>query len=332
MSKLDMNQPAIRPRRLRAGTSIRALVRETRLAPGQLILPLFVKQDSGEPEPIDSMPGVFRWSVADAVEQAERALACGIPGILLFGLGRERDEEGSPAWHPDGPTPRAVQAIKQAVPEICVFTDVCLCGSTAHGHCGVVRDGAIDNDATLQGLARVALCHARAGADFVAPSGMMDGRVAHLRTALDRAGCKGTGILSYAVKYASAFYGPFREAAASAPAFGDRKTHQMDAANAREAVRESQLDQREGADMLMVKPALPCLDILRRVRKKVELPVVAYSVSGEYAMLKAAAAAGWLDERAAVLESLTAIRRAGADAIVTYHALAAAQWLKQEAK
>ena len=318
-----------RPRRLRKNEAIRRLTRETRLSPEQLILPLFVKLGDGQPETVESMPGVFRWSVDDAVEQARQALALGIRGILLFGIAEDKDDEGSFAWNEAGATPQAVRAIKEAVPDLCVFTDVCLCGYTAHGHCGVVRDGTIDNDATLRRLARVALCHARAGADFVAPSDMMDGRVGYLRAALDREGFQDTGILSYAVKYASAFYGPFREAAASAPAFGDRKTHQMDTANAREAVREAVLDENEGADMLMIKPGLPCLDIVHRVREKVSLPVAVYSVSGEYSMLKSAVASGWLNERAAVLESLTAMARAGADMVVTYYALEAAAWLRE---
>ncbi len=329
MSYENMEFLKARPRRLRKNEAVRRLTRETRLSAEQLILPLFVKLGDGKPEAVESMPGVFRWSVDDAVEQARKALTLGVRGVLLFGIAQEKDEEGSFAWSEAGATPQAVRALKAAVPDMCVFTDVCLCGYTDHGHCGVVREGVIDNDATLEKLARVALCHGRAGADFVAPSDMMDGRVGWLRAALDREGFQDTGILSYTAKYASAFYGPFREAAASEPAFGDRKTHQMDTANVREAVREAVLDENEGADMLMVKPGLPYLDVVRKVRENVGLPVAVYSVSGEYSMFKAAAASGWLDERAAVLESLTSMVRAGADMIVTYYALEAAEWLRQ---
>jgi porphobilinogen synthase len=273
------------------------------------------------------MPGVFRWPVNGAVELCRKAEAAGIPAVLLFGITGAKDEEGSASWNDDNVVAQSVCAIKREVPCLCVMTDVCLCGYTSHGHCGVLREGKIDNDATLDRLSRVALCHARAGADFVAPSDMMDGRVGHIRAALDAHGFADTGILSYAVKYASAFYGPFRDAAGSAPAFGDRRTHQMNPANAREAVREAVADAAEGADMVMVKPALAYLDVIRRIREAINLPVAAYNVSGEYAMVKAASSAGWIDEKAVVLESLTGMARAGANIIITYHALDAAAWI-----
>lgn len=319
----------IRPRRLRRTEPLRGLVRETRLAPADLILPIFVKTGTGLAEPVQSMPGVHRHSPDTAAGLAAEALERGIAGVLLFGLPDAKAEDGSPAWDPDGPVPAAIRSIRGAAPGLVLFTDVCLCAYTTHGHCGLVENGEILNDPTCEALARQARVHAAAGADFVAPSDMMDGRVGVLRDALDRDGFVRTGILSYAVKYASAFYGPFREAAESAPAEGDRRSHQMDPANVREALREVRLDLAEGADMVMVKPALACLDVIRAVRAEADVPVVAYNVSGEYSMIRAAAAAGWVDERAVALESLTAMRRAGADAIVTYHALEAARWLQQ---
>ncbi len=330
MSYENTGLPRARPRRLRKSDAIRKLTRETRLSPEQLILPLFIKEDNDTSEQITSMPGVYRWSVPSVMSAVGKAAALGIQGVLLFGVSRHKDKEGAPAWDEEGPVPRAVRAIKNEMPGMAVFTDVCLCGYTDHGHCGILRDGVIDNDATLEKLGRIALCHARAGADFVAPSDMMDGRVSWLRSVLDRNNFQSTGILAYAVKYASAFYGPFREAAESAPAYGDRRTHQMDPANIREAVREALLDQDEGADIIMIKPGLPCLDVIQKVRQNVSLPVAAYSVSGEYSMFKAAAANGWLDEKAVALESLTSIFRAGADMIVTYYALEAAEWLRHE--
>ena len=319
--------PATRLRRLRRTDALRALVRETELSPSHLVLPLFVQLGT-ERTPIEAMPGVARHSIALAVEEAGAAHTAGVPAVLLFGVPAEKDEQASGAYDEEGVVQLATRAIKEAVPELLVMTDVCLCGYTSHGHCGVVRpDGEVDNDVTLELLAKTALSHAEAGADAVAPSDMMDGRVAALRSQLDADGHQGTPIVSYAAKFASAFYGPFREAADSAPAFGDRRSYQMDPANAEEAVREALLDVEEGADVVMVKPALPYLDVIRRVKEATRVPVAAYSVSGEYAMVKAAAAAGLLDERAAVLEALTAIRRAGADTIVTYHAREVAGWL-----
>jgi porphobilinogen synthase len=321
--------PATRLRRLRRTGALRALVRETELSPAHLVLPLFVQLGTEERTPIEAMPGVARHSIALAVEEARAAESAGVPAVLLFGVPAEKDEQASGAYDDEGVVQLATRAIKEACPELVVATDVCLCGYTSHGHCGVVRpDGEVDNDVTLELLATTALSHAEAGADAVAPSDMMDGRVAALRAQLDAEGHTGLPIISYAAKFASAFYGPFREAADSAPAFGDRRSYQMDPANGEEAVREVLLDVEEGADMVMVKPALPYLDVIRRVREATRAPVAAYNVSGEYAMVKAAVAAGLLDERAAVLESLTGIRRAGADAIVTYHAREAAEWLQ----
>jgi len=320
--------PATRLRRLRRTSALRALVRETELSPAHLVLPLFVQLGTEERTPIDAMPGVARHSIALAVEEARAAEATGVPAVLLFGVPAEKDEQGSGAYDDEGVVQLATRAIKEACPELVVITDVCLCGYTSHGHCGVVRpNGEVDNDVTLELLAKTALSHADEGADAVAPSDMMDGRVAALRAQLDAEGHAGLPIISYAAKFASAFYGPFREAAGSAPAFGDRRSYQMDPANAEEAVREVLLDVEEGADMVMVKPALLYLDVIRRVKDATRVPVAAYNVSGEYAMLKVAAAAGLLDERAAVLEALSGIRRAGADVIVTYHAREAAEWL-----
>jgi len=318
-------------RRLRGSASLRGLVRETELRAGQLVLPMFVAESGPAHEPIATMPGVQRLSISAAVAQAREAAELGIGAVLLFGVPAEKDGHGSGAWDDEGVVQLATRALKQALADgPLVITDVCLCEYTDHGHCGVVgEDGSIDNDASVELLARVAVSHARAGADLVAPSDMMDGRVGAIRTELDSVGFAGTPILAYSAKFASAFYGPFREAAGSAPAFGDRRSYQLDPANGREAVREALLDVREGADMVMVKPALAYGDLIRAVKRATRLPVAAYNVSGEYAMVKAAAAAGYLDERAAVLEILTSLRRAGADTIVTYHALDAARWLAQ---
>ena len=307
-------------------------MRETTLAPSDFILPLFFNEVLDEPRPVTTMPGVSQLPVSAAAAQARLCKDLGLGGVILFGLPRAKDATGSAAYDPDGPVPRAVRAMKEAAPDLVVITDVCVDEYTDHGHCGVLRAGPggvldVDNDATLEVLARSAVVHAQAGADIVAPRDMMDGRVGAIRRALDAAGMVETAILSYAVKYASAFYGPFREAADCAPKFGDRSGYQMDPANSREALREARLDEEEGADMLMVKPALPYLDIIARVRAASPLPLGAYNVSGEYAMLKAAAAAGMIDERRAVLETLTSIRRAGADFVLTYHAIDAARWI-----
>jgi len=328
--------PQTRMRRLRATAGLRGLVRETDLRAGQLALPLFVAEagssgDGSGRQPIATMPGVDRLSLAAAVEEAREAAALGVAAVLLFGVPATKDREGSGAWEEDGIVQLAVRAIKRAEPELLVITDVCLCEYTDHGHCGVLReDGAVDNDATLELLGRAAVSHARAGADLIAPSDMMDGRVGAIREALDGEGLAETPILAYSAKFASAFYGPFREAADSAPAFGDRRGYQMDPANGREAVREALLDVQEGADMVMVKPALAYGDLIRAVKQATRLPVAAYNVSGEYAMVKAAAAAGYIDERAAVLEILISLRRAGADTIVSYHAKDAARWLAEQ--
>jgi porphobilinogen synthase len=321
--------PATRLRRLRKTAPLRGLTRETELSPAHLVYPMFVVAGSDTRTPIPSMPGVDHLSIGHAVEEAGEAHALGIPAVLLFGLPAAKDEQGSGAWDDEGIVQLATRAIKAAHPELLVIADLCLCEYTSHGHCGVLRpDGVVDNDSTLELLARTAVSQAQAGADAVAPSDMMDGRVGHLRAALDEHDLSETPIIAYSAKFASAFYGPFREAADSAPAMGDRRGYQMDPANAREAVREARLDEEEGADVLMVKPALPYLDVIRRIRETSELPIAAYNVSGEYAMLKAAAAQGLLDERAAVLEALTGIRRAGADIVITYHAKDAARWLR----
>jgi porphobilinogen synthase len=320
--------PATRLRRLRKSGVLRDLVRETELSVSDLVYPMFVELGTDSRTPIEAMPGIERLSISHAVEEAGTVRELGIPAVLLFGLPAAKDEAASGAYDDEGVVQLAVRALKEAHPDLVVITDVCLCAYTSHGHCGVVReDGTIDNDVTLELLARTAISHARAGADAVAPSDMMDGRVAALRSQLDSDGHSDTPIVAYSAKFASAFYGPFREAADSAPAFGDRRTYQMDPANAREAVREALLDVEEGADVVMVKPALPYLDVIARVREATRLPVAAYNVSGEYAMIKAAAAAGYLDERAAVLEALTGIRRAGADIVITYHAKDVARWL-----
>jgi len=295
------------------------------------VYPMFVAHGIDRREPIPAMPGIDRLSIAHAVDEAGEAHQLGIPAVLLFGLPAAKDEEGSGAWDDEGIVQLATRAIKEAHPELLVVADLCLCEYTSHGHCGVLREGPggvmVDNDATLELLARTAVSQARAGADLIAPSDMMDGRVGAIRAALDEDGLTDTPIMAYSAKFASAFYGPFRDAADSAPSFGDRRGYQMDPANGAEAVREAELDVGEGADILIVKPALPYLDVIRRVKDATSLPLAAYNVSGEYSMLKAAAAAGYLDERAAVLEALTSIRRAGADIIITYHAKEAAQWL-----
>jgi porphobilinogen synthase len=321
--------PQTRLRRLRATHALRGLVRETHLSPADFVYPLFVAHGLDRREPIAPMPGIDHLSIQHAVSEAGEALALGIPAVLLFGLPASKDEEGSGAWDDEGVVQLATRAIKDAHPDLIVITDLCLCEYTSHGHCGALRaDGCVDNDATLELLARTATSQARAGTDVIAPSDMMDGRVGFIRQALDDDGHTDTPILAYSAKFASAFYGPFREAADSAPAFGDRRSYQMDPANANEAVREARLDIEEGADIVMVKPALPYLDLIRRIKQETEMPLAAYNVSGEYAMVKAAAAAGQLDERAAVLEILTGIRRAGADIVITYHAKDAARWLQ----
>lgn len=317
-------------RRLREHDGVRRMVRETRLSPAQLIMPVFALPGSGERQPIASLPGQERMSPDLLASRAAAAHAAGIPAVLVFGVTSDKDPVGSSAYRDDGVTQTAVRAIKDAVPGMVVITDVCLCGFTDHGHCGLIVDGRVDNDASLEPIARTAVSHAAAGADIVAPSDMMDGRVGAIREALDAAGHATTAIMAYASKYASAFYGPFREAAGSAPGFGDRRAYQMDPANGREAVREALLDAAEGADMLMVKPAAAYLDVIMRVRRAGDLPLAAYHVSGEFSMLKAAAERGWLDERAAALETLTAIARAGADMIITYYAEDAARWLGEE--
>ncbi len=318
-------------RRLRASASLRGLVRETELSADRFVLPMFVVEDGAEREPIATMPGVERLSVAAAVEEARTAAGLGLKAVMLFGIPAEKDEQGSGAWDEEGVVQLATAAIKQALPQLLVITDVCLCEYTDHGHCGVLRDdGAVDNDASVELLARTAVSQARAGADLVAPSDMMDGRVREIRRSLDEEGLADTPILAYSAKFASAFYGPFREAAGSTPAFGDRRGYQMDPANGEEAVREALLDVQEGADMVMVKPALAYGDVIAAVKQATRLPVAAYNVSGEYAMVKAAAAAGYVDERATVLEILTSLRRAGAETIITYHAKDAARWLAEQ--
>ena len=320
--------PTMRLRRLRQSAGLRALVRETRLHASQLIVPLFVRPGTGLRRPIGSMPGVAQTSVDEMLRDADRAATLGVGGIILFGIPDTKDEEGTGAWDEQGPVAAGVRALKREFPHLVTITDVCMCEYTSHGHCGIIRGETVDNDATLALLAREAVCHAEAGADVVAPSDMMDGRVAAIRVALDGAGYAHVPILSYAAKYASAFYGPFREAAESTPQFGDRRGYQMDIGNTNEALREVRADIAEGADAVMVKPAGPCLDIIRRVRDETDYPVSAYQVSGEYAMIKAAAANGWLDEKRAMMESLIAIRRAGADFILTYFAYDAAQALR----
>jgi porphobilinogen synthase len=319
--------PTTRLRRLRRTSGIRQMVRETRLTPSDLIQPLFVRHGGGESTPIESMPGQSHHGIDGLVETAVAVHAAGVPAVLLFGLPARKDEAGSEAYDPEGIVQLGVRAIKAEVPDLTVVTDVCLCQYTSHGHCGVLRDGVVENDITLELLADTALSHATAGADMVAPSDMMDGRVAAIRSTLDNEGLTDTAIMAYSAKFASAFYGPFRDAAHSTPSEGDRKGYQMDPGNGNEAVREALLDIEEGADVVMVKPALPYLDILRRLRSETLVPLAAYQVSGEYAMLEAAAARGLVDRRAAALEALTGIRRAGADLVITYYAAEAAGWL-----
>ncbi len=337
MNDAQIPVPTIRPRRLRASPALRSMVRETHLSPADFIYPLFVTHGEGVRYPIPSMPGVFQLSIDQLAREAQETKTLGIPAVVLFGLPAHKDPVGLENFAPDGIVQQAIRELKTAVPELIVVTDVCLCEYTDHGHCGLLNThdlhphleaGYVLNDETLDILVKVAISHAGAGADIVAPSGMIDGMIAALRAGLDAQDFGHIPIMSYAVKYASAFYGPFRDAADGAPQFGDRKTHQMDPANSREALREARLDIEEGADFLMVKPALPYLDIIRQLRDRYpELPLAAYNVSGEYAMLKAAAANGWLDEERVVLETLTGIKRAGADLIITYHAQEAAKWL-----
>lgn len=317
--------PVVRMRRLRRTGVLRQLVRETQLSPSDLVYPLFVSEAESGRTPIPSMPGVDRLSIAALVQEVSEAWEEGIRAVLLFGIPEERDETGGSALRDEGIVQRAVRELRRALPELVVITDVCLCEYMSHGHCGLVRDGEVLNDETLELLAAQAVSHAEAGADLVAPSDMMDGRVAAIRGALDAAGRESTGILSYAVKYASAYYGPFRDAVDSAPWFGDRRGYQMDPANALEALREAALDVEEGADILMVKPALLCLDIVRRVKDEFGMPTAAYQVSGEYAMIRAAAERGWIDEREATMEAILAIRRAGADLVITYAARSTAR-------
>src|SRR4051794_33129478 len=316
-----------RPRRLRRTAAIRALVRETRLSPENFLYPLFVCGGEGQRRAVASMPGVFQLSVDEVVAEAAAARADGVPGVLLFGLPDSKDAAGSGAADPEGPVPSAVRALKREAPDLLVVTDVCLCEYTSHGHCGLIEDGEVANDATVEELARAALSHAAAGADIVAPSDMMDGRVGRIREVLDHAGFSQTAVMAYAAKYCSAFYGPFRDAADSAPAFGDRRSHQMDPGNVEEALREVELDLEEGADIVMVKPAMTYLDVIWRVKEAFGMPTAAYHVSGEYSMLKAAARNGWIDEPRAMMETLTAIRRAGADILITYYAREAARAL-----
>jgi porphobilinogen synthase len=326
-----MSFPIDRPRRLRRTDTLRAMVRETWLRPSDFVLPLFVAPGRDSKKPVSSMPGVYQLSVDLAVKEAKLAHSLGVPSVILFGLPETKDAIGSSGWDDKGPVALAVRAMKEAMPSLMVMTDVCMCEYTDHGHCGklthVRGDVVVDNDATLELLAKEALCHAQAGADIVAPSDMMDGRVAKIRKTLDESGFADVAILSYAAKYASGFYGPFREAAESTPKSGDRRGYQMDPANTREALREVRLDLEEGADMVMVKPALSYLDVIARVRAATDVPVAAYNVSGEYSMIKAAAQNGWLDETRVMLEVLTSIKRAGADIILTYHAIEAAKAL-----
>lgn len=322
--------PATRLRRLRRTPALRGLVRETRLDPADLIYPMFVEAGLSGRTPIGSMPGVDRLSISEAVKEAGEAHALGIPAVLLFGIPAEKDAEGTGAYDDEGIVQLATRAIKEAHPDLLVIGDVCLCEYTDHGHCGLLTStGEVDNDSSVELHAKTSVSLARAGADIIAPSDMMDGRVGAIRAALDDEGFTDVPVMAYSAKFASAFYGPFRDAADSTPAFGDRRAYQMDPANGDEAVREAVLDVEEGADIVMVKPALPYLDVIWRIKERTGLPVAAYNVSGEYAMVKAAAAAGHLDERATVLETLTSIRRAGADIVITYHAKDAARWIQQ---
>ncbi|CAN5186296.1 porphobilinogen synthase [soil metagenome] len=323
-----MTFPATRMRRMRKTTALRDLVRETELSVRHLVQPLFVVADESVREPVESMPGINRLSINELVDEAGDLHAAGVPGVLLFGIPSSKDEVGSGAYDAEGVVQLAVRAVKDAHPGLAVFTDVCLCEYTSHGHCGFVRDGEVQNDITLELLAKTAISHAEAGADAVAPSDMMDGRIGNIRSQLEEEGHPDIPIIAYSAKYASAFYGPFREAVDSTPEFGDRRGYQMDPANADEAVREAKLDLDEGADVIMVKPATPYLDVIRRIKNETGAPVAAYQVSGEFSALRAAGQNGWIDERAAALETLTAIRRAGADLIFTYYAKEAAEWLR----
>jgi porphobilinogen synthase len=326
-----MSFPTVRMRRLRSSETLRSMVRETTLDAGDLIYPLFVKPGKGRRDEISSMPGVFQLSIDQLENEAAELAELGIPAVILFGLPESKDEAGSGAFAEDGIVQGAIRELKTKAPDLLVITDVCMCEYTSHGHCGALDDcGCVINDVTLEMLAATAVSHAEAGADMVAPSDMMDGRVGAIRGALDAEGFIELPIMSYAAKYASAYYGPFREAADSAPAFGDRKGYQMDPANAEEALREVELDIEEGADIVMVKPALAYMDVIRRVKETFGMPTAAYNVSGEYAMVKAAAAKGWVDEKRVVLETLTGFRRAGADLILTYHAKDAARWLREK--
>ena len=317
-----------RTRRTRMTASLRAFVRENRLDPGDMIAPLFVTEGEAVRNPIGSMPGQYQLSIDALLTEADELQAIGVPGVLLFGIPDHKDDEASGAWAEDGIVQRAVARLKDRFPDLLVVTDVCACEYTDHGHCGILIDGEVDNDATLPLLAKTAVSHARAGADIVAPSDMMDGRVVALRSALDEGGFASTPILSYAAKYASAYYGPFREAAESTPAFGDRRSHQMDPGNVREAMREIEIDLAEGADMVMVKPALSYLDVIRTAREQFDVPISCYNVSGEYAMIKAAAERGWIDEQRVTMETLLSMKRAGAERIMTYHAKEVATWLQ----
>ena len=321
--------PIYRPRRMRSNENIRRMVRETKLSPDDFIYPLFVTHGKGVKKEISSMPGNYQQSVDNLVKDCDEVKNLGIPAVILFGIPEHKDEAGSEAYSDDGIVQRAIHAIKNKTPELIVITDVCLCEYTSHGHCGVIKSGRIENDATLELLAREALSHAKAGADMVAPSDMMDGRVGAIRKALDSGGFEDTPVMAYAAKYASSFYGPFREAAESTPQFGDRRSYQMDPPNSREALREVALDIEEGADIVMVKPALPYLDIIYQVKQQFNLPVAAYNVSGEFSMIKAAAQLGWIDGERAMMESLTSIKRAGADLILTYFAKEAARILNK---
>ncbi len=325
----DLPRPRSRPRRLRRTAALRALVRETSVDADRLVQPLFVREDPRADGAIPSMPGIFRLTIEEVIAEAEELEALGVSAVILFGLPAEKDPIGQGAFEEHGVVQEAVRAIKEAAPDVVVMTDVCLCEYTDHGHCGVVRNGRIDNDASIELLAKTAVSQARAGADLVAPSAMMDGQVAAVRAALDREGFEETAILAYAAKHASAFYGPFREAADSVPRFGDRRSYQKDPANLRESLREIALDLEEGADIVMVKPALAYLDVIRAARERFDVPLAAFSVSGEYSLIKAAAERGWIDERSIVEETVTAIRRAGADLILTYHAKEFARWRRE---
>jgi len=322
------NFPTVRMRRTRQNEQLRSLVRETHLEVSQLIYPLFIAEGLTEPREVPSMPGIMQWPLEQLGREAEHIASLGIPAILLFGLPNEKDEVGSQAYAEQGVIQRAIHRIKTEVPDLLVITDVCLCEYTSHGHCGIISNGDVQNDESLKLLAQMALSHVEAGADMVAPSDMMDGRVGAIRNMLDEHGFSQLPIMAYSAKYASGFYGPFREAAGSAPQFGDRRSYQMDPANVREALREIDLDIAEGADIVMVKPAMAYMDVIRRVRDHCDLPIAAYNVSGEFAMIKAAAQNGWIDERRVTMEVLTGIRRAGADMIITYFAPDVARWLK----